>query len=131
MISVYDICLFDNFICQRRLHSDWRFWDFQINLAFLLVVWRSWRLADMPKAESLILRLRVLAVDATGQIRERPVNALGTVRRVSVGWGRQSRKQATLGGDRRFGYIEVHHVAVLVALDLIQNAAIEEVRRAC
>src|SRR5271154_5545487 len=95
---------------------------------------RDRSLADMSKALSLDLRVRVLAAVHAGASHREAGERFGVTAASVSRWRRREREQGearpkALGGDRRSQRIEACHEAVLAALGSDRDATIEEVRQ--
>jgi transposase len=88
----------------------------------------------MSKALSIDLRVRVLAVVASGASHRQAAERFGVSPASVSRWRMREREQGdprpkALGGDRRSGRINTYRETVLAALGPERDATIEEVRR--
>src|SRR3954454_15274979 len=91
------------------------------------------RQADMSKALSVDLRVRVLAAVSAGATHREAADRFGVSAASVSRWRKREREQGhprpkALGGDRRSNRIEACHEAVMTALGPDRDATIEEVR---
>src|SRR6516225_2371067 len=93
------------------------------------------RPADMSKALSLDLRVRVLASVHAGATHREAAERFGVSAASVSRWRTREREQGdawpkALGGDRRSGRIEAHKDTILAELGKTPDLTIDELRRA-
>ena len=93
----------------------------------------GWRPADMSRALSVDLRVRVLAAVASGLTHRQAGERFGVGAASVSRWRKLEREQGdpkpkALGGDRRSGRIEAHGATILGLLEETPDVTLEELR---